>query len=62
MPFISNQSKYNALFPVIEPDLVATCQELGIGQICFSPIEQGVLTGDLLTRAKELAPLAEPDT
>ena len=22
-----------------------TCQELGISQICFSPIEQGVLTG-----------------
>jgi aryl-alcohol dehydrogenase-like predicted oxidoreductase len=24
---------------------VPTCQELGISQICFSPIEQGVLTG-----------------
>jgi aryl-alcohol dehydrogenase-like predicted oxidoreductase len=45
IPFISNQSKYNALFRVIEPDVVPTCCELGIGQICFSPIEQGVLTG-----------------
>src|SRR6478609_188597 len=45
IPFISNQSKYNALFRVIEPEVVPTCQELGIGQICFSPIEQGVLTG-----------------
>jgi aryl-alcohol dehydrogenase-like predicted oxidoreductase len=43
--FVSNQSKYNALFRVIEPDVLPTCQELGIGQICFSPIEQGVLTG-----------------
>jgi aryl-alcohol dehydrogenase-like predicted oxidoreductase len=43
--FVSNQSKYNALFRVIEPEVVPTCQELGIGQICFSPIEQGVLTG-----------------
>jgi aryl-alcohol dehydrogenase-like predicted oxidoreductase len=25
--------------------VVPTCHELGIGQICFSPIEQGVLTG-----------------
>lgn len=45
IPFISNQSKYNALFRVIEPYVVPTCRELGIGQICFSPIEQGVLTG-----------------
>jgi aryl-alcohol dehydrogenase-like predicted oxidoreductase len=43
--FVSNQSKYNALFRVIEPEVVPTCQELGIGQICFSPIEQGALTG-----------------
>jgi aryl-alcohol dehydrogenase-like predicted oxidoreductase len=43
--FVANQSKYNALFRVIEPEVVPTCQELGIGQICFSPIEQGVLTG-----------------
>jgi aryl-alcohol dehydrogenase-like predicted oxidoreductase len=45
IPFISNQSKYNALFRIIEPEVVPTCQELGIGQICFSPIEQGILTG-----------------
>jgi aryl-alcohol dehydrogenase-like predicted oxidoreductase len=45
IPFISNQSKYNALFRVIEPQVVPTCEELGIGQICFSPIEQGLLTG-----------------
>jgi aryl-alcohol dehydrogenase-like predicted oxidoreductase len=45
IPFVSNQSKYNALFRIIEPEVAPTCQELGIGQICFSPIEQGVLTG-----------------
>jgi aryl-alcohol dehydrogenase-like predicted oxidoreductase len=48
IPFIANQSKYNALFRVIEPDVVPTCQELGIGQVCFSPIEQGLLTGKYL--------------
>jgi aryl-alcohol dehydrogenase-like predicted oxidoreductase len=45
IPFISNQSKYNVLYRVIEADIVPTSRELGIGQICFSPIEQGVLTG-----------------
>jgi len=45
IPFISNQSKYNAVYRVIEPQVVPTCQKLGIGQICFSPIEQGLLTG-----------------
>jgi aryl-alcohol dehydrogenase-like predicted oxidoreductase len=45
IPLISNQSKYNALFRIIEPDVIPTCQELGMSQICFSPIEQGILTG-----------------
>src|SRR6476469_3157492 len=45
IPFISNQSKYNALYRVIEPEVVPTCQQLGIGQICFPPIQQGALTG-----------------
>jgi aryl-alcohol dehydrogenase-like predicted oxidoreductase len=35
--FVSNQSKYNAHYRVQEPEVVPTCQELGIGQICFSP-------------------------
>ncbi len=42
---ISNQPKYNALFRVIEPEVIPTCQELGISQVVFSPIEQGILTG-----------------
>ena len=42
---ISNQPKYNALFRVIEAEVVPTCKELGISQVVFSPIEQGILTG-----------------
>jgi aryl-alcohol dehydrogenase-like predicted oxidoreductase len=42
---VSNQPKYNALFRIIEPEVVPTCQELGMSQIVFSPIEQGILTG-----------------
>jgi aryl-alcohol dehydrogenase-like predicted oxidoreductase len=55
IPFISNQSKYNALYRIIEPEVVPTCRELGIGQLCFSPIEQGILTG----RYKPGAPMPE---
>jgi aryl-alcohol dehydrogenase-like predicted oxidoreductase len=45
IPFVSNQPKYNALFRVIEAEVVPTCRELGISQVVFSPIEQGILTG-----------------
>jgi aryl-alcohol dehydrogenase-like predicted oxidoreductase len=42
---VSNQPQYNMLWRVIEPEVVPTCEELGIGQVVFSPIAQGVLTG-----------------
>jgi aryl-alcohol dehydrogenase-like predicted oxidoreductase len=45
IPLVSNQPQYNMLWRVIEPEVVPTCQELGIGQVVFSPIAQGVLTG-----------------
>ena len=45
IPFVSNQPQYNMLWRVIEPEVVPTCEELGMGQIVWSPIAQGVLTG-----------------
>lgn len=45
VPFISNQPEYSALWRVIEPEVVPACDELGIGQVVFSPIAQGILTG-----------------
>jgi aryl-alcohol dehydrogenase-like predicted oxidoreductase len=42
---VSNQPQYNMLWRVIEPEVVPLCEQEGIGQICFSPIAQGVLTG-----------------
>ena len=36
------------LWRVIEDEVVPTCEELGIGQIVWSPIAQGVLTGKYL--------------
>ena len=42
---MSNQPQYNALYRIIEPEVIPTSRELGISQIVFSPIAQGVLTG-----------------
>jgi aryl-alcohol dehydrogenase-like predicted oxidoreductase len=48
VPLISNQPQYNMMWRVIETKVVPTSQELGIGQIVWSPIAQGVLTGKYL--------------
>jgi aryl-alcohol dehydrogenase-like predicted oxidoreductase len=42
---ISSQPQYSMLWRVIEGEIVPTCEELGISQIVWSPIAQGVLTG-----------------
>jgi aryl-alcohol dehydrogenase-like predicted oxidoreductase len=45
VPLVSNQPQYNMLWRVIEAEVVPTCEELGIGQIVWSPMAQGLLTG-----------------
>lgn len=42
---ISNQPQYSMLWRVIEKQVVPTSAELGISQIVWSPVAQGVLTG-----------------
>lgn len=42
---VSNQPQYSALWRVIEAEVVPAAEELGISQIVFSPVAQGVLTG-----------------
>src|SRR4029079_18948117 len=42
---VSNQPQYHMVWRVIEEEVVPTCEELGMGQVVFSPIAQGVLTG-----------------
>jgi aryl-alcohol dehydrogenase-like predicted oxidoreductase len=42
---ISNQPQYNMLWRVIEDEVIPASQELGLSQIVWSPIAQGVLTG-----------------
>jgi aryl-alcohol dehydrogenase-like predicted oxidoreductase len=45
VPLVSNQPQYNMLWRVIEAEVVPTCEELGMGQVVWSPMAQGVLTG-----------------
>jgi aryl-alcohol dehydrogenase-like predicted oxidoreductase len=42
---VSNQPQYSLLWRVIEAEVVPLCEEQGIGQIVWSPLAQGVLTG-----------------
>lgn len=42
---ISNQPQYSALWRVPEAKVIPTCEKLGMSQIVFSPMAQGVLTG-----------------
>jgi aryl-alcohol dehydrogenase-like predicted oxidoreductase len=48
VPLISSQPQYNMLWRVIEAEVVPASEELGLGQIVWSPIAQGVLTGKYL--------------
>ena len=45
---ISNQPQYSMLWRVIEAEVIPTSEELGISQIVWSPMAQGVLTGKYL--------------
>jgi aryl-alcohol dehydrogenase-like predicted oxidoreductase len=45
---ISNQPQYSMLWRVIEGEVVPASKELGLSQIVWSPLAQGVLTGKYL--------------
>ena len=55
---ISNQPQYNMIWRVIESEVVPLCEKEGIGQIVWSPIAQGALTGKYLPGAAPPAGLA----
>ena len=44
-PLSSNQPQYSMLWRAIEDEVIPLSRQLGIGQIVWSPIAQGVLTG-----------------
>jgi len=48
VPFVSNQPQYSMLWRAIEAEVIPACEKLGVGQIVWSPIAQGVLTGKYL--------------
>ena len=48
---VSNQPQYNMIWRVIESEVVPLAEQEGIGQIVWSPIAQGVLTGKYLPGA-----------
>jgi voltage-dependent potassium channel beta subunit len=45
---VSNQPQYNMVWRVIEAEIVPLCLKEGVGQVVWSPIGQGVLTGKYL--------------
>ena len=45
VPLVSNQPQYSMLWRVIEAEVIPACEREGIGQIVWSPVGQGVLTG-----------------
>ena len=42
---VSNQPQYSALHRVLEAEVLPLCKREGVGQIVWSPMAQGVLTG-----------------
>lgn len=44
-PPVSNQPHYNMLGREIEKEVLPLCERIGMGNIVFSPLAQGVLTG-----------------
>ena len=45
---VSSQPQYNMIWRVIEKDIIPLCEKEGIGQVVWSPLAQGVLTGKYL--------------
>jgi aryl-alcohol dehydrogenase-like predicted oxidoreductase len=48
IPLVSNQPQYSMLWRVIEAEVIPACEKLGMGQVVFSPMAQGVLSGKYL--------------
>jgi voltage-dependent potassium channel beta subunit len=45
---VSNQPRYNMIQRHIEAEIIPLCEREGVGQVVFSPLAQGVLTGKYL--------------
>ncbi|MBU7314652.1 aldo/keto reductase family protein [Paenibacillus oleatilyticus] len=45
VPLIASQPQYSMLWRVIEAEVVPACEREGIGQVVWSPLAQGILSG-----------------
>ncbi|NQX66015.1 aldo/keto reductase family protein [Paenibacillus alba] len=45
VPLVSSQPQYSMLWRVIEDEVIPACQREGIGQVVWSPLAQGILSG-----------------
>jgi aryl-alcohol dehydrogenase-like predicted oxidoreductase len=52
VPLVSNQPEYSMLWRTIEADVVPASVECGIGQLVWSPMAQGVLSGKYMPGRK----------
>ena len=59
-PFLIHQPSYSMLNRWIEPELLDTLEELGVGCITFSPLAQGMLTDKYLNGIPEGARASRP--
>ncbi|ATH71208.1 aldo/keto reductase family protein [Bacillus altitudinis] len=48
VPLIASQPQYSMLWRIIESEVIPTCQREGLGQVVWSPLAQGILTGKYL--------------
>ncbi len=46
-PVTALQSEYSLWWRAIEPEILPTCEELGIGLVPYSPLGRGYLTGKI---------------
>ncbi|MEK4505859.1 aldo/keto reductase family protein [Bacillus sp. FSL K6-2431] len=66
VPLIASQPQYSMLWRIIESDVIPTCQREGLGQVVWSPLAQGILTGKYLpgkslpTNSRANSPAGKP--
>jgi aryl-alcohol dehydrogenase-like predicted oxidoreductase len=58
---IVNQCEYSLLKPDIEETLLPITNELGISQVAFSPLAQGILTGKYMNNTPKNSRLTNPN-
>ncbi|WP_282937531.1 aldo/keto reductase family protein [Paenibacillus sp. RC67] len=48
VPLVASQPQYSMLWRVIEAEVIPACEREGIGQVVWSPLAQGILSGKYL--------------